>query len=657
MLTTKAWFPICFYLLLVSLILIPQEVVGHPPTIIDSLKQQLSKVVSPIEKGDLLLQIATRYKTKDPEQAIQYLNQAAAIPEFSNHPKKKLKISFLYGVAIESQHQFDSAKTIFKDLLEAQRPIMTDTSLVADIFYRLGNIGRLEGQVDQAIEHFNSAKEFYFAQEDSLGIAVVDVSLGIIYKKTEQFEKAIQFYQSAYTIFETYQLTENMATCIMNMANVRNRQKRYGEAIELFEQALEISNSLDLNENLQAFIYGNISNLHSEQQNHKEALTYALRSYQLRKDIARPHEKATILIGIANNLENLKRFSEAENYANQALEIANSADGMLEVKERLYKLKYKLNLSTNEPRAALEAVQQYLIFHDSVRSTELEKQALDLNTKYETEKKEQEIALLNAENKLADTQLKASRRQTYGLLFGLLILGGLLFGIAGLYNKTQQQNKVITKALAEKEILLREIHHRVKNNMQFVSSLLGLQTEHVQDETVLSALQEGQDRVQSMALIHQNLYQDKNLTGVAVKDYFVKLIRNLFDSYNIQPDQVKLQLEIPDVTLELDSVTPIGLVVNELVSNSLKYAFPKNRPGTIKVGLKEKTEYLELTVKDDGIGMSNLAKETLGTSFGYRLIEVFKDQLHANLFIDNTNGTQVNMEIKKYKKIKEENYV
>ena len=140
-----------------------------------------------------------------------------------------------------------------------------------------------------------------------------------------------------------------------------------------------------------------------------------------------------------------------------------------------------------------------------------------------------------------------------------------------------------------------------------------LQTEHVEDERVLSALQEGQDRVQSMALIHQNLYQDKNLTGVAVKDYFIKLIRNLFDSYNIKPDQVKLGLEIPDLTLELDSVTPIGLVVNELVSNSLKYAFPDKRAGNINVGLQEKGTFLQLTVKDDGIGMSDHVKGTLGS--------------------------------------------
>ena len=169
----------------------------------------------------------------------------------------------------------------------------------------------------------------------------------------------------------------------------------------------------------------------------------------------------------------------------------------------------------------------------------------------------------------------------------------------------------------------------------------------------MHALQEGQDRVQSMALIHQNLYQDDNLTGVAVKDYFIKLIQNLFDSYNIRPEHVNLNLEIENLNLDVDTVIPIGLIVNELVSNSLKYAFPNKTSGQISVALKEQDQQLILKVEDNGIGIDDIKKKELGESFGFRLIEVFKNQLKADLNIVSEGGAKVEMIIKKYSMAKE----
>ncbi|MEL6390066.1 MAG: sensor histidine kinase, partial [Bacteroidota bacterium] len=213
----------------------------------------------------------------------------------------------------------------------------------------------------------------------------------------------------------------------------------------------------------------------------------------------------------------------------------------------------------------------------------------------------------------------------------------------------QVKNNIISTALREKEILLKEIHHRVKNNLQFISSLLGLQTEHITDQRALGALEEGQNRVQSMALIHQNLYQEDNLTGVDMHDYFVKLIRGLFDSYNIRPNQVKLDLHIQDINLDVDSVIPIGLIVNELVSNSLKYAFPTGEEGTIGVSLSMKDDKLLVEVSDNGVGISDEAIEGLGESFGHRLINVFMEQLDGDMNISNDAGTTVRLLIRNYK--------
>jgi len=472
--------------------------------------------------------------------------------------------------------------------------------------------------------------------------------LGVIYKNIGLYDQAITYYQQAYDTYAKSNHYENMATCMLNIANVYSRQKKYPEAIDQFQKALEFSENVSNPDNLLAFIYGNLGNCYTQQNDHAQALNYTQRAYELMKGKTGPEEQATMLIGISNSLRELGRLNESASRLQDAQKMCENADGLIQVQERIQYQLYHIYLEQNRLKEANDAIQLHLKLHDSLQRSEVSKQLLEINTKYETEKKENEIALLNADNELVAAHLQAAKNRNVGLLVGFILVGGLLTVVYRLFQKTKWQNKQISKALHEKEVLLREIHHRVKNNLQVISSLLALQSEHVDDNVALSALQEGQDRVQSMALIHQNLYQDHNLTGVSINEYFTKLIRNLFDSYNIRKDQIRLEMNIDPLNLDVDTVVPIGLIVNELVSNSLKYAFPDNRKGTIWVDLVEKGQQLYLSIKDDGIGMPPEREESLGQSFGYRLIKIFTRQLKGTLSITGDPGTQVSIAINKY---------
>ncbi|MBK8504369.1 MAG: sensor histidine kinase [Saprospiraceae bacterium] len=261
------------------------------------------------------------------------------------------------------------------------------------------------------------------------------------------------------------------------------------------------------------------------------------------------------------------------------------------------------------------------------------------------------MELANSDRQIAELRLdNASYRNT--LLIILIILAiGLIFYFFKLGQKIRKQNYQISLALTEKETLLKEIHHRVKNNLQVISSLLSLQSKSEDDPNVVSALKLGQDRVRSMALIHQNLYEEDNLTGIEIKIYFEKLIQSLFHSYNISPERIALQMNIEDLHLDVESVIPLGLIVNELITNSLKYAFPKEKTGIITISLQENQNNLHLQVMDDGIGFDQTDQKMMGKSFGFRLINVFKLQLKANMHIDSSNGTTVDMHIKEYKRV------
>jgi len=172
-------------------------------------------------------------------------------------------------------------------------------------------------------------------------------------------------------------------------------------------------------------------------------------------------------------------------------------------------------------------------------------------------------------------------------------------------------------SLEEKELLLKEIHHRVKNNMQIIYSLLSLQSRYIQDKNILNMIKESHDRIKSMALIHERLYQSKDLARINFGDYIRKLTLSLLYSYGIGPDDIKLKINVDSVFLGINTAIPCGLIVNELVSNSLKYAFPEDKRGEIRIALRSNTDvsfpqknkpqktnnYFTLIVSDDGVGI------------------------------------------------------
>lgn len=252
-------------------------------------------------------------------------------------------------------------------------------------------------------------------------------------------------------------------------------------------------------------------------------------------------------------------------------------------------------------------------------------------------------------------QLKEKKRtillNTLGLILVTIIAGGTsyMYRSKKKTNKElEEKNNIISISLKEKEILLKEIHHRVKNNLQVISSLLNLQSKNISDEKALQALNEGKNRVRSMALIHQNLYRDDNLMGVDVQQYIQKLIESLFTSYNIEIDKIALQTNIDKLQLDVDTVIPLGLILNELISNALKYAFENTDKGVLQIDLLLVNEQLLLRVKDNGKGMDKDALKT-SQSMGYKLIQSFLQKLNATIKIDGDNGTNIELLISKYK--------
>ena len=214
-------------------------------------------------------------------------------------------------------------------------------------------------------------------------------------------------------------------------------------------------------------------------------------------------------------------------------------------------------------------------------------------------------------------------------------------------SERKRAEKEIRDSLLEKEVLLREVHHRVKNNMQIISSLLRLQAGQVEDQNVLKIFQSCQNRIRSMSLVHEKLYTSKNLSGIFFSDYVNSLTAHLVLLNKIDPGMVKLKQNMGEIYIDLQIAIPLGLILNELITNSLKYAFPDGREGEIEISMRalDKDSY-RLIVQDNGIGIPKDFDFDNPKSFGLQIVKMLVDQLDGRVLITNDTGTKFEITFK-----------
>lgn len=199
----------------------------------------------------------------------------------------------------------------------------------------------------------------------------------------------------------------------------------------------------------------------------------------------------------------------------------------------------------------------------------------------------------------------------------------------------------------EKEILLKEVHHRVKNNLQIISSLLNLQVGLIEDQTAVGVIQDSQHRIRAMAMIHEKLYQSHDLANIEFADYINSLAVNLFYSYGVDRERVQLTVTADEISMVIDAAVPCGLIMNELISNALKHAFPHNRSGNVNIDLRKgpQSGLFVFTVVDDGVGIPDEVNFAQPASLGLQLVHLLVNQQKGCIELDRSHGTRYIMTI------------
>lgn len=566
----------------------------------------------------------------------------------------------------------DSLNYLIYELLENPKISYADSS---DLYIELASYYEDRELIDSAIHFGTLAAVIDSLHQDSSSIPYTYYDLGNFYIAKYEYGKGISKILTGLEFLrgeKDYHKRNNMEVGLSNIYyDIGNIPKAEELAIEVVKRSKERGQNISL-----VNAYNTLGNCASYVNNHMAALNYyeksdsanlagfnnIWRSIRAKVSIVNQKiklgykvepEEIDVIIKLSEESEsdyirNITSFLKLrtsgyslDKFNEEYSRIYNECGAANNLKLQMSLLKIKREYYAKNSRYK-EAFEISNLLDKRKRNIELNNNKYiiqDLEAKYKRKEQNFKITLLDEKNASQAIMLNKQKQLLLGGGIALVIISFLTFFLLRLYRRVKSHKEQIARNLKEKELLLREIHHRVKNNLQLVSSLLTLQGRSIDDESILQAINEGKSRVRSMALIHQDLYSNDSLMEIGVKKYLENLAHELFETYNINRDRIKLYMDIENVQIDVDTLIPLGLIINELFTNSLKYAWPHEQNGSLNIKLVGEDQWIKLNITDDGVGFD---VDSVGeSSFGSTLISALVEQLEGKMSIDTSDGTKI----------------
>ncbi len=522
------------------------------------------------------------------------------------------------------------------------------------------------GNFQAALRYALAAVESAKATGDTTFLNLFYGRVGNIYSTLNQLDDAAVYYRLALRQAERRQ-PRNMADILGLTGLVADnliRQKQPKKALAL---ALEKTKAYSYDGDVQLVNWNVLATCYLANGQYAAAEGYAqqvVSQLEGRTDLGgnvSVLKRAYMALGKVNLLA--RHYDAAHRYLNKAVGLPTKSSVISQATTE--QLLFKVDSAQGHYLAAIGHQRRYQILHDSVFNERKSKQIASLQIQYDTRKKEQDVALLTKQSLVQQANLRQREGQRDTLLVGMGMLALLLGMGYNRYRLKQRSNRLLEAKqeeiffqnkfleqilteknglLEEKEWMLKEIHHRVKNNLQIIGSLLRSQATYLRDGAARAAVRESRNRVHSMALIHQKLYQSNRLTGVPMDAYIQEIVDHLLASFDC-PETIRAELAVAAVELDVALAVPVGLVLNEAITNALKYAFPSGQGGTLFVAFsKVPANRFRLTVGDDGVGFAPDFESTQYRTLGLSLIQGLSKQIDGHLQIKGDQGVTITLE-------------
>lgn len=519
-------------------------------------------------------------------------------------------------------------------------------NIVAQMYTFLGESFAQDYRTKEALIYFKKALPYYEKSGKSLGKAGIYEQMSIIYNDIQLYDKALIYIDLCIELCKT-KFEKHLVT--YRKIDILNNQGKHKEALKLsiesdifFSKQKHVSQPIISNNKL------SLCNSYIGLGRYDDAIKNALLVIDKTEEA---HDRVNLYIVLSTCYLNLKEIKNAKIYIDKAMPLFDS------VKKGL-KLSILENKSlVEEALGNLEIAYQYHKKYSSMKSeifAEVNMKKIEvLEIEFELTEKENEIKKLEITSLQKTLNIEKQRKFLIISLFIICIAVLLIIIFIRVAESIKKRNKkieianielskasiLIKKSLTEKELLLKEIHHRVKNNLQLVMSLLNIQAREGDTKDINDFLEKGQSRIISMALIHENLYQTDKLDKVNFQDYLTSLVDSINHAFDNKKTKINNIIKADKANFDIQTSIPLGLIINELYCNILKHAFPEKNEGHITIEFTNcENNSFQLTISDDGIGIKNKlnSKKTLGLE----LVQILVEQLNGTMITEIMNGTK-----------------
>ena len=650
----------------------PREALKYAETALEEAKQKgdNSQLGEAYRISSIAYQSLNNYK-----RSIEFSDSALALYKRIKDDTGILKCQEVLAATYMLEGNYDTALYLLHTSAERAKQI-NEKRTYAAILIQTGRIHMVRGNFNEALHNFEKALKIARETNNRYLQGHIYHFKGMVYQDQQKFELAIENYLKALPIFEAENIVTQIPYLLVSLGSALEETKNHKEALHYYTNALKYYRNTNDRWGLNS-LYVYIGSVYFEMNNMDSAWTYFNKSLKISEEINEKSAECNALYKLGEILAFRREYSKALKYLDRAMELNSEIDNNYQLVNILYtrgncyllmgkikeslavlikgltladslNLKYERMILNKEIssafaesgdyKKALQYFEAYSELRDSIYQETAHKNLVEMEKKYQSEKQKSEISQLKLDNLEQDRTIgkQKSVRNIFVLAFLFAAITGFLYYRS--YVSKRNANR-------EKEVLLKEIHHRVKNNLQIISSLLNIQSEYVNDNKIAGAVQESQSRVQAMALIHQMLYQEKNLTKINFSDYLKQLTSTLASIFQNKDSKVDISIDTPDSWFNIETSIPLGLIVTELVSNAYKYAFKNGHDGKIVILLKHISEKkYNLTISDNGEGLPEGTDILNSNSMGLKLANILTGQLDGLLSYEYNNGAVFNVE-------------
>lgn len=570
---------------------------------------------------------------------------------------KSLDLLFDKGKLLYEQQKYAEATETFNQLID-KGVAQKNNHLLTKIYYKLGvfydnkknhnksldclfkgtniiknKLNRTRSNIIISGIDSNEKKHSYPPQEAEI-IANLYNRIGGVYFNQEAYVKAEKYWEIAREIAENNQQIKPLSSILNNLGEIKRLQGDWQNALPFYKKALDIKMSIQ--DSLGMIInLSNIGAIYTLLNQNDSAKLFYDQSYHIAQITNNPKMLMLCYTNYASYNKSKNKVHEAALWSKKNITIAQDL-GDLNTLLATYKQLTEIYEHQNILDSCLLFQKKWITLSKVINQQQNEKLALEIEAEFLINEKENELAYLKDKSRV---EQQNNQLKDYFQWASILSLFSVLIFTLMILRLRNKKNKVLADSLAqineknkEKDLLLKEIHHRVKNNLQVITSLLSLQSHSIVDPTTKELFSQSQHRINSMAMIHEMLYQSNDLSKINYKSYLDQLVEKLVSSFKGINHQVKIDLDVPELFLNIDTAIPLGLLITEIITNALKYGMPDAQTGqlTLKMQILDAPNFL-LEIGDNGPGYTGDFNSQKQKSLGLRLIQQLAIQLNGSI--------------------------